>query len=127
MKIGGMAAVAALCLQVVAAPAVAQSPSAPAASLSAKSERGKAVYEYWCSSCHGAGQGMFGAKELPGTAALRAKYQGAIPPLLVDRRDMPADFVRVVVRQGMSIMPYFRKTEISDAELDALAAYLSAK
>jgi hypothetical protein len=30
-----------------------------------------------------------------------------------------------MVRQGMSVMPQFRKTEISDGELVALAAYLS--
>jgi (+)-pinoresinol hydroxylase len=29
------------------------------------------------------------------------------------------------VRTGVSVMPFFRKTEISDQELDALAAYLS--
>jgi len=33
--------------------------------------------------------------------------------------------VRHIVRTGISVMPQFRKTEISDAELDALAAYLS--
>jgi mono/diheme cytochrome c family protein len=29
------------------------------------------------------------------------------------------------VRNGVYVMPFFRKTEISDAELEALAAYLS--
>jgi len=33
--------------------------------------------------------------------------------------------VKVLVRHGISVMPQFRKTEISDAELDALAKYLS--
>jgi hypothetical protein len=31
----------------------------------------------------------------------------------------------VTVRQGVSFMPQFRKTEISDEELTALAAYLT--
>ena len=35
------------------------------------------------------------------------------------------DFVKVIVRQGVSVMPQFRKTEISDADLEALAAYLA--
>jgi hypothetical protein len=35
------------------------------------------------------------------------------------------EFVKVIVRQGVSFMPQFRKTEISDAELEALAAYLA--
>jgi len=29
------------------------------------------------------------------------------------------------VRNGITVMPTFRKTEISDAELDAIAAYLT--
>jgi len=29
------------------------------------------------------------------------------------------------VRTGVSVMPPFRKTEISDADLEALAAYLA--
>jgi mono/diheme cytochrome c family protein len=33
--------------------------------------------------------------------------------------------VKVLVRHGISVMPQFRKTEISDQELDALAAYLA--
>ncbi len=32
---------------------------------------------------------------------------------------------RQFVRKGVSVMPFFRKTEISDTELDALAAFLS--
>jgi hypothetical protein len=31
------------------------------------------------------------------------------------------------VRTGVSVMPFFRKTEISDAELDALSKYLAHK
>jgi (+)-pinoresinol hydroxylase len=34
-------------------------------------------------------------------------------------------FVKTIVRQGVSFMPQFRKTEISDADLDALAVYLA--
>jgi (+)-pinoresinol hydroxylase len=33
--------------------------------------------------------------------------------------------VKLFVRQGITIMPFFRKTEISDAQLDAIAAYLT--
>jgi hypothetical protein len=32
-----------------------------------------------------------------------------------------------MVRDGISVMPFFRKTEISDADLDALTAYLTAE
>jgi mono/diheme cytochrome c family protein len=89
-------------------------------------EQGKQVYDYWCLPCHGTGLGLPGFAELPGTQQLRIKYRDtAISPLLTERTDLVPDFVKVIVRQGISFMPQFRKTEISDAELDALAAYLA--
>jgi hypothetical protein len=44
---------------------------------------------------------------------------------LEDRTDLTPPFIAQAVRNGAFIMPFFRKTEISDAELEALAAYLS--
>ena len=82
---------------------------------------GHDVFQYWCATCHGAGPGH------PGTAALQAKYQGAKPALLEERRDLTPDQVRYFVRHGVSIMPFFRKTEISDPDLDAIGAYLARK
>jgi mono/diheme cytochrome c family protein len=88
-------------------------------------EQGKQVYDHWCLPCHGSGLGLPGFDGLPGTQQLRIKYRGTdISPLLEERTDLVPEFVKVVVRQGVSFMPQFRKTEISDAELDALAAYL---
>ena len=63
--------------------------------------------------------------EIAPTAALAAKYQGAVPAALSERTDMAPAFIEVMVRQGISMMPFFRPTEISDADLDALAAYLT--
>lgn len=80
---------------------------------------GRVVYEKWCAPCHDPGINH------PGTHALMAKYSGTKPATLVDRTDLPPDIVKHFVRHGITIMPPFRKTEISDAELDALAAYLS--
>jgi mono/diheme cytochrome c family protein len=37
------------------------------------------------------------------------------------------ELTRSFVRTGVSVMPPFRKTEISDADLEALAAYLAPK
>jgi mono/diheme cytochrome c family protein len=82
---------------------------------------GHEVYQYWCATCHGAGPGH------PGTDALQAKYHGSKPALLEDRTDLTPDEVRYFVRHGVTIMPFFRKTEISDADLDAIGAYLSRK
>jgi len=87
--------------------------------------RGQQLYEYWCATCHGPGIGNNGAPYLPGEQALRAKYKGAVPGLLHERTDMTPEFVKLFVRQGITIMPFFRKTEINDADLDAIAAYLT--
>lgn len=83
--------------------------------------RGHDVFQYWCAACHSSGPGH------PGTDALAAKYHGAKPALLEDRRDLTPDQVRFFVRHGITIMPFFRKTEISDADLDAIGAYLARK
>jgi mono/diheme cytochrome c family protein len=88
--------------------------------------QGKQVYDYWCLPCHGPGLGLPGFDGLPGTQQLRIKYRDTnISPLLEERTDLVPEFVKVIVRQGVSFMPQFRKTEISDAELEALAAYLT--
>ncbi len=80
-------------------------------------QKGEKVFNYWCATCHGPG--------LPGTVALQTKYQGAKPALLSERTDLIPPVTKTFVRKGVSIMPFFRKTEISDADLDALAAYLA--
>ena len=82
-------------------------------------KNGRAVFDRWCTACHGAGQ------DKPGTVALAAKYKGSLPALLEERTDLTPDLTKFFVRNGVSIMPPFRKTEISDAELDALANYLA--
>ena len=80
---------------------------------------GRLVYKRWCAACHDPGI------EHPGTNALTAKYKGVKPGVIVEWTDLRPEFVRHIVRTGISVMPQFRKTEISDTELDRLAAYLS--
>lgn len=80
---------------------------------------GEAVYEHWCSHCHDAGRGM------PGTQSLRVKYGDSLPAVLTERDDLSAQAIKTFVRQGVLSMPPFRKTEITDNELDALASYLT--
>jgi len=92
----------------------------------AQAARGKQVYEYNCIACHGSGPGFPPFPELAGTGALRMKYQGtSTPAILTERTDLTPEFVEVFVRNGISVMPFFRKTEINDADLSALGAYLS--
>ena len=82
--------------------------------------RGEQVFDYWCAPCHDPGPGH------PGTQSLEIKYRGTdLPATLEDRADLTPELVKVFVRQGVLSMAPFRKTEITDAELDALAAYLA--
>lgn len=80
-------------------------------------ERGHKVYDKWCFPCHGTGVGK------PGTDSLAAR--GQKPAVLEERTDLNAPMIKQFVRHGVLFMPVFRKTEISDAELDAIAAYLT--
>jgi mono/diheme cytochrome c family protein len=83
-------------------------------------ERGAAVFNNWCSACHGRD-----VRNAPGTTSLQFKYQGKVPAALEDRRDLTPASIRLFVRQGVATMPFSRKTEVSDADLDALIAYLT--
>jgi mono/diheme cytochrome c family protein len=83
--------------------------------------RGGEVFEYWCAACHAPGP------RHPGTQALEALYKGAKPAALEQRTDLVPELTRSFVRTGVSVMPPFRKTEITEADLDALAAYLAPK
>ena len=80
-------------------------------------ERGRQVYEDWCAICHAPGE----------TAAryLESVYQGVLPAVIDERTDVPAELIRLRVRTWAAPrMPPFRKTEVSDEDLDAVIAYL---
>lgn len=117
-------AAGALALAAIAFGAVqAQQPQQPAPRQGATArnlQAGKDVFAHWCASCHAANPG------LAGTLALQTKYKGSKPAALEDRTDLNPDIVAYFVRNGVAWMAPFRKTEISDAELAALGAYLSA-
>lgn len=93
------------------ASAIAAAPKTPAV------QAGGKVFEKWCSDCHRPETGS-------GSMALQRKYKGEIPAILERRNDLSPELVKLAVRQGVSFMPSFRKTEISDAELGELAVYL---
>ena len=80
-------------------------------------ERGHKVYQKWCYPCHGPGS------DRPGTNMLADR--GQKPAVLAERTDLTAAMIKGFVRHGVFFMPTFRKTEISDADLDAIAAYLT--
>ncbi len=110
----------ALLIGAITTPLLAQRPPSQA--------NGKEVFEKWCQPCHGADapkSGMFATGMLPGTLALQVKYQGKVSPVLDQRTDLAPAFVKTVVRKGLFGMPITRKTEVSDAELDDVVAYLT--
>ena len=82
--------------------------------------QGKAVYGQWCAPCHA------DVPSLAGTMSLQAKYEGSVPAALEDRTDLDPAMIAYFVRNGIAWMPPFRPTEISDAELRELSAYLTA-
>ena len=81
---------------------------------------GKAVFEHQCGYCHLAG-GM-------GTNLLTKQRMlaGDAPEkgLLVNRTDLTPDYVKAIVRQGKNAMPAQTKVDITDTELEVVAAYL---
>jgi mono/diheme cytochrome c family protein len=79
---------------------------------------GAAVFAKWCTPCHGEGPGK------PGTIVLRQRYGDSRPALLEERTDLTPEYLATFVRQGVGVMPQFRKTEITDTELAAMIAYL---
>jgi (+)-pinoresinol hydroxylase len=89
---------------------------------------GKAVFDKWCAPCHGAvapKNVMFGTGALAGTSALAVKYKGKLPAVLEQRTDLAPAQIKTVVRHGLYGMPITRKTEIGDAELEDVVAYLT--
>jgi (+)-pinoresinol hydroxylase len=98
---------------------LAPSGNAQDAQNAATVQRGKQVFDQWCEPCHAPGP------RHPGTQALDVLYKGAKPGALEERTDLVPSITQAFVRTGVSVMPPFRKTEIGDADLAALAAYLA--
>jgi len=86
--------------------------------LSAQEQQGKRVFDHICVYCHGPG--------VWGTNRLARRYDKD-HALLESRTDLSAQAVRTIVRVGLGSMPPMRRTEVSDADLDAVAAYLTRK
>jgi mono/diheme cytochrome c family protein len=87
-------------------------------SLSAQEQQGKVLYGRTCIYCHG--PGLWATNRL-------AKRSDKEHALLENRTDLSAEGIRAIVRSGIGSMPPLRKTELSDADVDAIAAYLTRK
>ena len=94
-------------------------------------QRGQEVFRERCATCHGPiPKEMIGPPYLPampGTQALQARYNGAVPAELEQRTDLAAELLNAIVRGGLNSMPFFRPTELSNDDLTALGAYLTRK
>ena len=78
---------------------------------------GRKVFERRCAECHAAGVGHPGAQMLGWT-------RGEDKALLENRKDLAPEYITHVVRHGLAAMPPLRPTEIDDAALADLVAYL---
>lgn len=78
--------------------------------------KGKQAYDHICIYCHS--PGVWGTNRL----ARRMDKEHAV---LENRTDLTAAGIRAVIRTGIGSMPPLRRTELSDADVDAIAAYLT--
>jgi len=106
----GVGAITILCAAVLTGPATADQ--------SARERSGAELYTHWCADCHDPGPGHPGTLRMAGDLGPDQSVLRRSP--LVNRQ-----LIKTVVRQGFQMMPPFRPTEISDAELERLAAYLT--
>ena len=79
--------------------------------------KGSEVFEYYCSHCHGPG-------DAPGTVQL-ARTRGKDKGLLTARTDLAPEYVEYIVRHGLKSMPPFAPSDLDEAKLKALIAFLA--
>jgi mono/diheme cytochrome c family protein len=77
---------------------------------------GKALFTRRCGICHLADGG--------GTWMLERRL-GKAQSLLESRADLQVPYIRLITRQGLNGMPRFTRVELPDADLEAIAAYLT--
>ncbi len=90
--------------------------SASATETADDAQTGAQLFASRCGMCHRAG-GM-------GTGIL-ARRPDAGSGLLEERKDLLSAFVKAAARAGTGNMPRIPRGEVSDAQLDRIAAYLS--
>jgi mono/diheme cytochrome c family protein len=76
------------------------------------------TYENACGPCHANG-GL--------AVRILADRYGAARSLIHQRTDLPVEVVRTIVRSGMGAMLPMSRAEVSDTELDGIAACLARR
>jgi len=77
--------------------------------------KGRALFNESCSYCHG---------ERGHATTLLGKRLGAENAMLERRKNLSMELIRHVVRHGINSMPWYRRAELSDRELESIAVYL---
>jgi mono/diheme cytochrome c family protein len=95
---------------------LALSPVQAGAAAASAATEGQALFREKCGVCHLAGGG--------GTWMLGRRH-GPEKALLEQRSDLLPLYVRYVARHGINSMPRFTRVELSDAQLEAIATYLT--
>lgn len=100
-------------------------PPLPPAALSpveplAVARTGEEIYNIQCKACHAPGPGH------PATLLLEQKH-GKDKSVIKGREDLTEEYIKSIVRNGLLEMPPFRPTEVTDEELDIIAAYIKQK
>jgi mono/diheme cytochrome c family protein len=88
----------------------------PGAPLTSRQEQGRTLYHGTCVHCHG--QNVWGTFTL-------GRRLGADHALLEQRTDLVGPYVKTVIRAGVGSMPAYRRTELTDADVDAIVDYLT--
>ena len=79
--------------------------------------KGQQAFAHRCGMCHReGGTGTF----------ILARRLGAEQSLLEKRTDLKPDYLRFVVRWGLTNMPRFSRVEVPNADMDAIVSYLTA-
>ena len=84
--------------------------------LTSDQSRGRGLFNESCSFCHG---------ERGHATTLLAKRLGPDSAVLEKRTDLSVELIRHVVRHGINSMPWYRRAELSDSDLNSIAAYLT--
>lgn len=78
---------------------------------------GERLYGRECAFCH--------VGRNTGTIMLQKRLPEGTPAQLHERTGLSADYVKLVVRNGLVNMPPLSRAEVSDAELDQIAQWLA--
>jgi len=101
------------------APARSQSSAGTALVTSKATTVPERLFQRDCGVCHAEG------KMYPGYRSL--EIRGLAQPALAKRRDLDKDMIKAVARNGLGSMPQFTPLQLSDADLETIATWLTAR